>query len=99
MRKVFVAKYTTCAADGNTNGFGRTIGIFDSQSKADSAARGQGDFGNDGGVSVAYVGDDYLLYKRLSDEIVVMGLAADPAEVRKRALEKLTPAERKALGV
>lgn len=98
MRKVFVAKYTTCAVDGNTNGFGRTIGIFDSHWKADAAAVGQGDFGNKGGVEVAYVGDDHLLYKRLSDEIVVMGLAEDPAAVKERALAKLSPEERMALG-
>jgi len=98
MQKVFVAKYTTCRDDGNTTGLGRTIGIFDSHWKAEDASIGQGDFGNKGGVEVAYVGDDHLLYKRLSDEIVVMGLVEDPAAVRERALAKLSPQERKALG-
>lgn len=78
-----------------------TIGYYLEQSAATRGAQGQGVMGSDALVQSAKrsvvqfeSGDMFLLGKELRIEP-----PEDPAVVRKRALDKLTPEERAALGV
>lgn len=80
---------------------GRPVWFFDSAAKAEEVAAGRGWFGGNAPVgehkAILFGNQIYLLAKT---EPIELNLGPqDQAERRKKAIEKLTPAERKLLGI
>lgn len=98
MIKVWRVRYNQTDCEGNPNGGGRIIGVFPTESEAKTNSFAKGDFKSDGIVEPLYLDGEKFLYK-LVDGPVALGLYEDPAVIRKRALDKLTPEERRVLGV
>ena len=80
-----------------------TVGYFTDFEIAQRASKGKGVMGGDGSVETVtatvavFTADNGEVMHGIIKEFVQVEYE-DPADVRKRALEKLTPKERKALG-